>query len=314
LLLITVVLSVLRKPLLVLRVAFPYLILLGLFAGFVVWNGSVVLGKRYEESPNTISQLTIAGDKSAHTATIHLPQMLYFWPYIAFFSAPLVVGPVLYVAIKPLPNKAQAMFESSSLSWRVTKYPDLIILGLFIVGAIMAVHFNTIVHPYSLADNRHYVFYVFRILRQRPAIRYLAVPAYYICAWLVTHTMGALPNGEQALRQKRPNRPTTSATGRPPCQISFITIWLVTTALSVVTAPLVEPRYFIIPWIIWRLHVPSSPASLSSQKLLNKPWYDMRLGLETLWLLAIDAAVMYVFLTRGFAWPSEPGKVQRFLW
>jgi alpha-1,2-glucosyltransferase len=315
LLLLTVVISALRKPLLVLQVALPYLILLGLFAGFVLWNGSVVLGKQFEDGLNIGNQLTTVGDKSAHTATIHLPQMLYFWPYIAFFSAPLVIGPVLHEAVKPLPIHIQAMIESSFLSWRVSRYPDLIILVLFIVGATMAVHFNTIIHPYTLADNRHYVFYVFRILRQHPAIRYLAVPAYYTCAWLVTHAISALPNGEQALKQKRPkDRPTRSRTGSTPCQISFITIWLVTTALSVVTAPLVEPRYFIVPWIIWRLHVPSAPASLSSEKPSNRLSYDIRLGLETLWLLTVDAAVMYVFLNRGFAWPSEPDKIQRFLW
>jgi alpha-1,2-glucosyltransferase len=315
LLLLTVVLSALKKPLLVLQVASPYLILLGLFAGFVVWNGSVVLGKFFEESFGTSSQLIVVGDKSAHTATIHLPQMLYIWPYIAFFSAPLVVGPILHTAIRPLPKQVQTMFGKAFLSSRVSKYPDLIVLGLFIVGASMAVHFNTIVHPYTLADNRHYVFYVFRILRQHPTVRYLAVPAYYICAWLVTNAMSALPNDEQALKQKRPiSRPTSAETGRSPCQISFITIWLVTTSLSVVTAPLVEPRYFIIPWIIWRLQVPSAPASLSIKHRSSKQWYDMRLGLESLWLLAIDAAIMYVFLYRGFAWPSEPDKVQRFLW
>jgi hypothetical protein len=36
---------------------------------------------------------------------------------------------------------------------------------------------------------------------------------------------------------------TETGTGSP-CQMSFIVIWLVTTTLSVVTTPLVEPRYF----------------------------------------------------------------------
>jgi alpha-1,2-glucosyltransferase len=44
-LLLSVVIAALNKPLLVLRVALPYLVLLGLFTGFVVWNGSVVLGE-----------------------------------------------------------------------------------------------------------------------------------------------------------------------------------------------------------------------------------------------------------------------------
>ena len=54
--------------------------------------------------------------------------------------------------------------------------PRLLPLVIFICGGLVAVHFNTIVHPYTLADNRHYVFYVFKILRRYPALKYLAVP------------------------------------------------------------------------------------------------------------------------------------------
>jgi alpha-1,2-glucosyltransferase len=47
LLLTTVLLAAVRKPFIVMRVALPYLALLGLFAGFVAWNGGVVLGKAF---------------------------------------------------------------------------------------------------------------------------------------------------------------------------------------------------------------------------------------------------------------------------
>lgn len=241
--------------------------------------------------------------------------MLYIWPYMALFSAPLVVGPFLYAATKPLPKQIRKLAQQGYLTPRTPSIPDIIMSVLFVAVAFLAVHFNTIVHPYTLADNRHYVFYVFRILRRHPIIKYLAVPAYYICAWLVTNALGMPPNDEQALKQKRENaRPTSRNIGRPPCQASFITIWLATTALSVVTAPLVEPRYFIIPWIIWRLHMQATPASLSMERTSNGSWYDFRLALEMLWLLVINFAISYTFLYRGFAWPGEPGKTQRFLW
>jgi alpha-1,2-glucosyltransferase len=241
--------------------------------------------------------------------------MLYFWPYIAFFSAPLVVGPLLRAVTRPLPKRTQAALENNYLVSKSAGIPDVVVSCLFIAGAFMAVYFNTIIHPYTLADNRHYVFYVFRILRRHSAVKYLAIPVYYICAWLVTNSLGVSSNDGQALKQKRRDtRPTSAETGCPPCPSSFLTIWLVTTALSVVTAPLVEPRYFIIPWIIWRLHVQPAPASLSKDQQSSGKWYDIRLAMETLWLLAIDAAIMHVFLFRGFAWPSEPGRVQRFLW
>ncbi|KAL1797465.1 hypothetical protein ACET3X_004071 [Alternaria dauci] len=158
---LSVVVVALRKPLVVLKVILPYIIFLVLFAGFVVWNGSVVLG-----------------DKSAHTATIHLPQMLYIWPYIALFSAPLLIGPLLRPIVTFLPRRLQIL-SHEHLNTAYYGIPTLATTGLFIAVSFLAVHFNTIVHPYTLADNRHYVFYVFKMLRLHPALKYLAVPVYY---------------------------------------------------------------------------------------------------------------------------------------
>ena len=42
--------------------------------------------------------------------------------------------------------------------------------------------------------------------------------------------------------------------------------------------------------------------------------HDHRLWLETIWFLAVNLATGYIFLYWGFAWPQEPGKVQRFMW
>ncbi|KAG9190720.1 alpha-1,2-glucosyltransferase [Alternaria panax] len=293
---LSLVVAALRKPLIVLKVALPYVALLVLFAGFVVWNGSVVLG-----------------DKSAHTATIHLPQMLYIWPYVAFFSAPLVIGPLLRPVVSFLPKRVQTMCHEH---FNTSYYglPMLATIGLFIASSFLAVHFNTIIHPYTLADNRHYVFYVFKMLRLYPALKYLAVPVYYVCAWATVQALASpprtvFPNKKHTSQGKsNPSLPKDRA-DRQPCQISFVIVWLVTTALSLVTAPLVEPRYFIIPWIIWRLHIPYSQAALSNNK-----GYDVRMMFETVWLLAINAAVSYTFLYRTFTWPSEPGNIQRFIW
>jgi hypothetical protein len=90
---VTLVLRALYFPrtlLKILRLVWPYIIVLGLFGSFVVWNGSVVLGK----SSNgwiTVSRLIAGfkGDKGNHVATLHLPQMLYIWAYTSFFSVGL---------------------------------------------------------------------------------------------------------------------------------------------------------------------------------------------------------------------------------
>ncbi|KAF2846343.1 glycosyltransferase family 59 protein [Plenodomus tracheiphilus IPT5] len=294
---LSLTMAALRKPLLVLRIASPYIALLIMFAGFVIWNGSVVLG-----------------DKSAHTATVHIPQMLYIWPYIAFFSFPLLVGPLLRPVVPFLPKKLQTIVNDGLNASTISTMPTFLVSVVFSTFGLIAVHFNTIIHPYTLADNRHYVFYVFRIIRHHPAIKYLAVPVYFVCAWLVLQALASQASGKEGTESKRDHGPTNDKADHRQPRVSFITIWLATTALSVVTAPLVEPRYFIIPWIIWRLHVPCVPASLSRNPLDGKTVYNKRLILETIWLLAINAAVSYTFLYRTFTWPSEPGKLQRFLW
>ncbi|KAF2809310.1 uncharacterized protein BDZ99DRAFT_498709 [Mytilinidion resinicola] len=307
------------------KVAVPYFTLLVAFGGFVAWNGGVVLG-----------------DKSNHVATLHFSQMLYIWPYIFFFSFPLTIP----LFLTPLSNrlfqgKIQPFLEAHLSIPTTSKPPRIIIAIICMILATLTVHYNTIIHPFTLADNRHYVFYVFRILRHHPQLKYLAVPAYYCCGWLVMHTLGIsrdsqIPNqaesSSKTSRGKELKRAAAPA-GDHSCPASFVLVWLATTTLSVVTAPLVEPRYFIIPWIMWRLHVPSTAAGGGSsstpraEKIASKPlsgvtgkvpalWqgYDLRLCLETGWHLAVNTVTAYIFLYRGFVWPQEPGKIQRFMW
>jgi len=117
------------------------------------------------------------------------------------------------------------------------------------------------------------------------------------------------------------------------CRISFVIVWLTTTTLSLVSAPLVEPRYCILPWLFWRLHVPSIKTSESDgdsspdtkndagKSDITKGWLwtvicreDVRLWVETSWYTVINLVTGYVFLHKGFEWANEPGKVQRFMW
>lgn len=239
--------------------------------------------------------------------------MLYLWPYLALFSLPLTL-PTLLAPVQPcLPTTLRSVLEKNITGAQTQRQPSALSAALFIGFALAAVHLNTIVHPYTLADNRHYVFYVFRILLRHPAVKYLAVGAYYLCAVLVARVLGGPANAPsppsaaktqtQTQQQKQKQHRRTGTTSSA-VNISFFTIWTLTTALSLVTAPLVEPRYFILPWVMWRLHVPTPPSRAST----------VRLGLETAWALAVDGAVGYMFLRRGFAWESEPGNVQRFMW
>jgi alpha-1,2-glucosyltransferase len=276
----------------------PQLSLLISFAGFVAWNAGVVLG-----------------DKDNHVATIHLPQMLYIWPAIVFFSWPVLL---------PL---------FSDLSGFRKRLPRLTTSVTFIAIMLAIVNLNTIIHPFTLADNRHYTFYVFAILRKHWLIKYAAVPIYFVCAFLALAALGGSPDITSG-----PQKGIRILHGDDTVCVSFIIVWLVSTALSLVAAPLVEPRYFLIPWLTWRLAVPDytplseekrrraalekkatasdrsplpSPSALQSALRLAAAYSGW---VELCWYVLINLAMCYVFLYRGFEWAQEPGTVQRFMW
>ncbi|KAK2759471.1 glucosyltransferase [Arachnomyces sp. PD_36] len=334
----------------------PYVFFLATFGIFVLWNEGVVLGH-----------------KEFHTAGLHLPQMLYIWPYFLFFSWPIAVSPALN-AILPRSFIPKFLQKDVFPSKTGTPLPRLAVATGFILIMLVTVHLNTIVHPFTLADNRHYVFYVFKLLLRHPAIKYLVTPIYFISGWAVLGTFSSSPTRSPTntcspesethpLETKpdsthKPNLPqprkkattttTTTTTINPPSspspssrssrssprssptfqtqvRVSFILVWLISTALSLITAPLVEPRYFIIPWVVWRLHIPVTTTTSPSEtepKQQDKGNRDLTfflkhlspLILETIWLVTINAVTGYVFLFKGFEWPQEPGKVQRFLW
>lgn len=298
--------------------------------------------------------------------------MIYIWPYFAFFSWPLLYLKCLPTTVQPLSFPAG--------------YPRRAISCTTMAVMLVLVRYNTIVHPFTLADNRHYMFYVFRILLRHPTIKYLAVPIYFVCAWVTLAALGELsaarhaPQLEPSLRKRKlpaeepfPPSPqlnpspakrsksqestlppsTRPAFGPEMTQIpqqtaiptmplrkqkkpvsghraSFVLIWLLATALSIITTTLVEPRYLIVPWLIWRLHM-ASPRPEKDDRPTKRPdtvgkggfetlkavlyeRHDHRLWLETIWFLTINLATGYIFLYWGFEWPQEPGRVQRFMW
>lgn len=276
--------------------------------------------------------------------------MLYIWPYMFFFSSP-VVFPVIFnrLALSSTHTKASSTSSSIALPTSSSQAAYLATRVLLFLGltaaALASIHYNTIVHPFTLADNRHYVFYVFRILRRHWALKYLAAPIYVICAWLAVSALGgqrvdndagnslrslkadiAKKDGKSNLNDggadrssyapATPSTSSTSSTAATATTTSIVLIWLITTTLTLITAPLVEPRYFILPWLVWRLHIlPSSfSSSLSSSAAPTIMNPRLVLWAETAWFVAINVATGYMFLHRGFEWPQEPGNVQRFLW
>ncbi|GIZ44523.1 hypothetical protein CKM354_000771900 [Cercospora kikuchii] len=312
----------------------PYLALIAVFASFILWNGGVVLG-----------------DKSNHIATINLPQMLYIWPFITFFSWPLLLPHFMMGALTLVSRIGQVLPLEPLLVFKRRNFlPRTYLILAFTILALATVHFNTIVHPFMLADNRHYVFYVFKRLLRPQWVRYLAAPIYVLTAWACISSRGEAPYSNMGLtakdnRSRSEDRaasandttrdtlkhnaitdasrdPSRIPDGKSTPMVSFVLINLATTALTLCSAPLVEPRYCIIPFIMWRMHLPLYAVNETRDKQVAKErsWsavlkaYDYRVVVETVWFLIINAATGYIFLNWTFEWPSEPGKLQRFMW
>ena len=325
--------------------------------------------------------------------------MLYIWPFFAFFSLPLLAQFVVALICRVVntsqtnaPKKQTSEHQKGEASSDVTSDHGLLIrvfesklyLPLYAVASVGAalaiVKFNTIVHPFTLADNRHYMFYVFRYtIRRANWIRYALVVPYVLSQWLVWGTLSgsatwltgvsrptdpAAPSPSQFLNhpfmnkasqqsnmdvtaktfKAQPGRHTRAepnlsevapVTSTESVATSTAIIFLLATALSLITAPLVEPRYFIIPWVMWRLLIPAwrlqdhHPSSWLNPSGHTGPLrtllacfqhYDPRLILETVWSALVNAVTMYIFLYKPYQWRAEDGtlldegRLQRFMW
>uniref|UniRef100_A0A914W6Y3 Dol-P-Glc:Glc(2)Man(9)GlcNAc(2)-PP-Dol alpha-1,2-glucosyltransferase n=1 Tax=Plectus sambesii TaxID=2011161 RepID=A0A914W6Y3_9BILA len=223
--------------------AWPFILLGMCGVGFVLWNGGIVLG-----------------DRTAHTAVFHAPQLFYFFAFSALFACPLLLNATLI---------RQILVHLRSHPLRLT---------LSAVSAVAVIHLFTYDHPYLLSDNRHYTFYIWRRWFMRHwSLKFVAAPAYVLAALAVAI----------GVRKQ-------SAVWR----MGFL---LATIAVTVPNR-LLEFRYFLIPYLIWRLHV--------DRQLQSWP----RLALEFFLHVSINCVTLWMFLYRPFEWAHEPGALQRFMW
>lgn len=215
-----------------------YILVGAAFFTFVLWNGSIVVG-----------------DKQAHQASLHLTQILYFSSFVLFFMLPI------------------AMPYAFSIHQTLRRRIMPVLISFLVIIAI--VHFNTIAHPYLLADNRHYTFYVWkRIIAREWWSRYVIIPFYMLGCFLIASIL------------KRTD--FVFQLGFSFCLIA-----------SVVPQSLLEFRYFIIPYMILRLQV-----------LKPEIW---QLLSETVLYMLVNASTIIIFSLKTIKW-SDMEEPQRFLW
>ncbi|KAJ4788262.1 hypothetical protein LUZ62_017106 [Rhynchospora pubera] len=223
----------------------PFAFVLAAFVAFVFLNNGIVLGA-----------------KEAHVVSPHFAQILYFGLASAAAMFPLHFSPSQVVQLFHL-------FAKNG-SRRI-----LLFSVAFCLSAVWVKYFS-IAHPYLLADNRHYTFYIWRRLIQAHwSMKYALIPLYVYSWFSILTTLGK--------EQKR----------------LWVLSFCISVALVLVPAPLIEFRYFTIPLVLLIIH---SPIMSERNLLLLSFVYS-----------GVNALTIGLFLFRPFHWAHEPG-TQRFIW
>lgn len=150
-----------------------------------------------------------------------------------------------------------------------------ILIAFCVCLSAFLIKYMTFVHPYLLADNRHLTFYLWRRLLNRNIFVSLSlIPLYIFTGWSML----------SELRHKDP-------------LWNFIFVFCVVAAT--VPQKLLELRYFIIPYILFRVNMKlSSPVRLISEFVLY---------------LFVNFASLCLFFQKTFYWEND-NAVQRIMW
>lgn len=216
-----------------------YIIVIVAFALFIFLNGSIVVG-----------------DKSAHTPSLHLPQIFYYSLFYLIFSLPTSIA-FVFSFFKYINSKK-------------------IISCLSLILIAVVVHFNTQVHPYLVADNRHYTFYVWtRFYGKYLWFRYAIIPVYFYSCYVMLKCLSAKNN------------------------VHSILSYILCVILTLIPQRLIEIRYFLTPYVILVLK-----SGTFSYRLLV---------LQTLYFIVINALTINIFFTKDIYW-KDFDYVQKLIW
>lgn len=146
---------------------------------------------------------------------------------------------------------------------------------LFFLIAVLFISKFMFIHEYNLADNRHYNFYFLsKIIRRNEFSKFILIPAYY-------YTFVTFWN----LLQKK--------------DVFWKLSYLICVSATVIPQRMVEFRYFIMPYLIFRLNM-----KMPSKQILL---------MEVLFYFAVNAWTVYMYIFRPFPW-TNADSLQRFMW
>lgn len=232
-------------------------VLLARLLGLVIFHclGYILVGLLFLGFVH-LNQGIVVGDRTAHVATLHLLQTCYFSAFYLGLSLPWALP-----HIRDFPLYIRNNYVK---------------VGVTAVTLGLLVHYSTMAHPYLLADNRHFTFYLWRkVFMRHWSIKFFLIPVYMLGFY---HMARCIRKSDLIFKLCLP----------------------LCLAISLVPQMLLEFRYFIIPFLLVRAQV--------------KPQSWINLALETFILVIVNLTTLWLFLFRPFGWASEPGVLQRFMW
>lgn len=252
--------------------------------GGYVLNGILFVGFLY------LNEGIVLGDRSAHLPVFHVAQIPYFLSFVTFIGAPVIFT-----------------MENARHFYRLagtTRGAILFLLSSTSLYLALSDRFRY-VHPYLIADNRHYVFYIWRRIWSNeayPELRTWPIPLYIFTMVSMWHSVEFVPQPVVRPSWGSPRKNTAAiavslrATQHVLAKLLFSLLIIVT----IVPQQLLELRYFIVPYLLWRLH-------------LKKPSTRWTIFFELAWALLINAATLYIFATRTIKY-SDTEPHSRIIW
>jgi alpha-1,2-glucosyltransferase len=218
------------------------------------------------------------GDREAHQASLNFGQIGFFSGFSLFFT--IFDGFTLHLIFP--------FFQSLRKNWI-----KMILTAVTLYNLILNYSPE---HIYNIADNRHYVFYVKKYFYERrgDVVKLLYIPLYLFSLWNMKTQV------ETFLKQQ--NGETQIESGKkilwnfPLWSLFFV----VSVSAVLIPAKLLEFRYFIVPFLLWKMH---------TKIQRNFMWALAEFGYYTM----INIVTLYVFLYRPFVHPDYPTE-QRFMW
>ncbi|DBA02851.1 TPA: hypothetical protein N0F65_006641 [Lagenidium giganteum] len=264
--LINFVMVVLRNLPSLLQLVWPFVVIVAAFVVFLIKNGGIVVGLYQRTTlilPDQADSYLHLQATNLHEASFHAAQLLYLTFVLATgFSVSLFAPTYVQKFAAAIRNKSKSI---GGVVWLV----------MVVVGVFGVIQWFSPVHKFMLADNRHYTFYIWRkFFRKHALAKFLPSTLYMFFGW-------------RCWIELRRNRSPLWAL-----------VYGIAVTLVLIPSPLVEPRYYLIPFVVFHLNT-----GKQSRLVLLATIFGSMLT---------NAATLYVFMYKPFVWGD--GSIARFMW